>query len=286
MIIKKNIHDFREYIEKARGQFKKIGFVPTMGSLHEGHLSLVKKAVWENDLVVVSIFVNPTQFGPEEDFDRYPRDIKGDIEQLEELDTDIVFCPDSSEMYSADYNTYVQVNGIAEKLCGRSRSGHFQGVATVLTKFFNIIHPDKVYFGNKDYQQLLVVKKLVEDLNFSIEIIGLPIVREADGLAFSSRNKYLSKEGRNQAVVLYHTLMKIKKNVCEKKFYNLFKLKEMVVEMITSKPLAEIDYVEFVDPDTLDEVPVFNGNLLVALAVYIEETRLIDNIIIRDYKPI
>lgn len=282
MVIVKSIKEVRKLISEAKTQGKEIGFVPTMGFLHRGHLSLVREAVCDNEFVVVSIFVNPTQFGPDEDFDSYPRDLEGDVKRLKQFDVDVIFSPEPGEMFFESNNTYVTVEGITEKLCGSSRPGHFQGVTTIVSKLFNIVQPDRAYFGNKDYQQLLVIKKMAKDLNFPVKVIGMPIVREEDGLALSSRNKYLDMEERKQAAILYRTLMRVKEMINVQRVYDVVELKKTIINMIKREPLARIDYVELVDPDTLEEVQEFKGKILAALAVYIGDTRLIDNIVIRD----
>ncbi|MFW6022992.1 MAG: pantoate--beta-alanine ligase [Halanaerobiaceae bacterium] len=280
MLIAKKIRKVRKNVRKAKMEGKRVGFVPTMGFLHEGHLSLVRKAVQENDFVVVSIFVNPTQFGPHEDFDSYPRDYERDVSLLEKIDTDLIFIPEVAEMYSENNSTFVNVNNITDRLCGSSRPAHFQGVTTVVSKLFNIVQPDRAYFGQKDYQQLLVIKKMVKDLNFPVEIIGLPIVREEDGLAMSSRNKYLNEEERRQALILYKSLLKAKELVEKEKIYDIEVIRQQIKEMIDEKPAARIDYVQLVDPETLDDIDKVTDKLLIALAVYVGDTRLIDNMVI------
>lgn len=280
MDIYSRIADLRQEVGQVKKTGQRIGFVPTMGSLHKGHLSLVSKAVQENDFVVVSIFVNPTQFGPKEDYDSYPRDLESDAAKLGALDVDCIFSPDTTEMYPEGYNSYVMVKGISEKLCGSSRPGHFKGVTTVVTKLFNIIQPNIAYFGEKDYQQLMVIKRMVKDLNMPIEIKGISIVREEDGLALSSRNKYLNIEERKQATILNRSLLKAKELILEKELKDVNKIKKEIVEMIERQPLAIIDYIEIVDLETLGDIQFIEDKVLVALAVYFGVTRLIDNIVI------
>jgi len=280
MDIYSRIADLRQEVGQVKKTGQRIGFVPTMGSLHKGHLSLVSKAVQENDFVVVSIFVNPTQFGPKEDYDSYPRDLESDAGKLGALDVDCIFSPDTTEMYPEGYNSYVMVKGISSKLCGSSRPGHFKGVTTVVAKLFNIIQPNTAYFGEKDYQQLMVIKRMVKDLNMPIAVRGIPIVREEDGLALSSRNKHLNIEERKQATILNRSLLKAKELILEKQLKDVSKIKKEIIEMIESQPLARIDYIEIVDLETLGDIQFIEDEVLVALAVYIGVTRLIDNMLI------
>ncbi len=280
MDIYSRIADLRQEVGQVKKTGQRIGFVPTMGSLHKGHLSLVSKAVQENDFVVVSIFVNPTQFGPKEDYDSYPRDLESDAGKLGALDVDCIFSPDTTEMYPEGYNSYVMVKGISSKLCGSSRPGHFKGVTTVVAKLFNIIQPNTAYFGEKDYQQLMVIKRMVKDLNMPIAVRGIPIVREEDGLALSSRNKHLNIEERKQATILNRSLLKAKELILEKQLKDVSKIKKEIIEMIERQPLARIDYIEIVDLETLGDIQFIEDEVLVALAVYIGVTRLIDNMLI------
>lgn len=269
----------KEMIEiKKRG--KSIGFVPTMGALHEGHLSLVRRSKKDNDVTVVSIFVNPTQFSPNEDYDKYPRQFDRDKELLEKEKVDYIFYPKVDDMYLDGYETYIILEKLPNHLCGLSRPGHFRGVATVVAKLFNIVQPDVAYFGQKDYQQAQIIKKMVRDLNFPIEIIVMPIVREKDGLAMSSRNTYLSPEERKNAVVLYRSLQVAKELILSGE-RNVNKVKEEMRKVIESVP-SKIDYVEVVDPltlENLDKIPS-KGEVVVAVAVFIGNARLIDNEII------
>jgi pantoate--beta-alanine ligase len=276
MIMAKTINAARVQVKEWKKQGLTVGLVPTMGYLHEGHLSLIKKAYSENDKVVVSVFVNPTQFGPNEDYDKYPKDLEKDRYLCEKTGAAMIFAPEASEMYDNTSCTLINIKKLTTGLCGAKRPGHFEGVCTIVSKLFNIITPDRAYFGKKDAQQLAVIKKLVKDLNFDIEIIGCPIVREADGLAKSSRNIYLSKKERKAALVLSKSLNKAKKalKAGENNSDNLFKI---IISEINSEPLAKIDYVEIVDSETLEPTKSINTSILIAIAVFIGKTRLIDN---------
>ena len=255
-----------------------VGFVPTMGYLHEGHLALVKRARAENPSIVVSIFVNPTQFGPQEDFTSYPRDTKRDLAMLEPY-TDIVFLPSAEELYPPGYNSWVNIEGITDVLEGARRPGHFRGVATVCTKLFNIIQPTRAYFAQKDAQQLLVIKKMVRELNMPLEIITCPTIRENDGLAMSSRNTYLSTEQRPAATVLYRALT-LAQRLYEEGERDANTLRRRLTETVEQEPLAEIDYISVADVETLVELDKIGDKALVSLAVKIGTTRLIDNVVI------
>lgn len=274
----KTVKEVREFVKDARRNGKTIGFVPTMGFLHEGHKSLIVRAAKENDVVVVSDFVNPTQFGPNEDFEAYPRDIDKDACLCEEAGADIIFNPEPDEMYSSPLTT-ISVDKITKGLCGKTRPIHFNGVCTVVSKLFNIVTPDRAYFGEKDAQQLIVVKKMVKDLNFDIEIIGCPIIRESDGLAKSSRNTYLNAEERSAALCLSRSL-KIGKEMIENGEKEAQAVKNAIISEIEKEPLAKIDYVEIVDLDNLESTNRTDVGILCAIAVYIGKTRLIDNFII------
>ena len=274
----KTVKEVREFVKDARRNGKTIGFVPTMGFLHEGHKSLIVRAAKENDVVVVSDFVNPTQFGPNEDFEAYPRDIDKDARLCEEAGADIIFNPEPDEMYSSPLTT-ISVDKITKGLCGKTRPIHFNGVCTVVSKLFNIVTPDRAYFGEKDAQQLIVVKKMVKDLNFDIEIIGCPIIRESDGLAKSSRNTYLNTEERSAALCLSRSL-KIGKEMIENGKKEAQAVKNAIISEIEKEPLAKIDYVEIVDLDNLEPTNRTDVGILCAMAVYIGKTRLIDNFII------
>jgi len=261
---------------EARSKGKTIGFVPTMGYLHEGHLSLVRESRKSADVTVVSIFVNPLQFGPQEDFRRYPRDPERDAALLEKEGVDILFLPENREMYPEGYRTSVEVAGLQDKLCGRSRPGHFRGVATVVLKLFNIVRPDYAFFGQKDAQQVVILQKMVQDLNADMEIRAMPIIREPDGLAMSSRNAYLSAEERRAALVLSSSLGEARR-MFENGERAAGPIRERLSSAIAAESLARIDYVEIVDPSSLEPVERIDGEALVALAVYIGKTRLIDN---------
>lgn len=268
--------DVRDIIKKWKHANLSIGYVATMGYLHEGHASLIKKAREENDKVIVSIFVNPIQFGPNEDYSSYPRDLNKDSSLCEKSGADLIFNPEVSEMYPNKIYTHINMDTLTENLCGSKRPGHFQGVCTVLSKFFNIITPTKAYFGEKDAQQLAIVKKMVEDLNFPVEIIGCPIVREPDGLAKSSRNYYLTDKEKISALVLNKSLKKAL-NSLECGEINSDNIKNIILSTLNKEPLAKVDYVSIVDSITLQPVEEINSSILVALAVYIGKTRLIDN---------
>lgn len=283
MKIVNTINEVREAVKAWHKQGLTVGLVPTMGYLHEGHASLIARASKENDRVVVSDFVNPIQFAPNEDLASYPRDIDRDAKVCEENGADIIFHPTPEEMYHKDFSTFVDITGPSEELCGKSRPIHFRGVCTVVSKLFLIASPDRAYFGQKDAQQLAVIKRMVRDLNFDIEIVGCPIIREADGLAKSSRNTYLSPDERKAAVILHKALEKGKKLVLngEKSAKAVI---DTVTQIINSEPLAKIDYVQVVDFPNIKVVEDINGDILTAVAVYIGKTRLIDNFIIENGK--
>jgi len=275
------INEVREEVKKWRAEGLKVGLVPTMGALHEGHLSLIKKAKTECDRVVVSVFVNPIQFGPSEDFDKYPRTLDADIALCDKEGVDVVFAPNANEMYgggrlSNDTLTYVcPPYFYVDKLCGKSRVGHFDGVCTVVMKLFNIVQPDCAYFGQKDAQQVIIIKKMVQDLNIPIEIIQCPIVREESGLALSSRNKYLSEEGKKDALALSKILNNIK--ACYNKgITDISALKETAYSYLTEK--HDLEYLEMYDKNTLDDIEKANENTIVLIACRVDGVRLIDNI--------
>ena len=278
MIVLDKINELRDRVKGWKSQGLKVGFVPTMGYLHEGHESLIKRASEENDKVVVSIFVNPIQFGPKEDLSTYPRDLERDSKVCEGAGADIIFHPKSEEMYFEDFSTFVDMNGLTSGLCGKSRPTHFRGVCTVVTKLFNIVSPDRAYFGEKDAQQLAIIKRMVRDLNIDVEVIGCPIVREKDGLAKSSRNTYLSIEERTAATILNKSLTKAKELLYSGE-RNSKEILALIKETIESEKLAKIDYIEIVDSLSLKPVDKVEKSVLVALAVYIGKTRLIDNFI-------
>lgn len=272
----KEIKELRSLIKSWKREGLSIGFVPTMGALHEGHESLIKRAVEENDKVIVSVFVNPTQFGPNEDFDSYPRDIDKDLAICKNAGASLVFNPEPSEMYFTDKSTIVSVSGLTSVLCGSKRPGHFDGVCLVVSKLLNIITPDKAYFGQKDAQQVAVIKRMVRDLNIDVEIVACPIIREEDGLAKSSRNTYLSDEERKAALVLSRSLERAKDALLNGE-RNAAKVKELINEELNSEPLSRVDYVEIVDSDSLENVEIIEKSILIPIAVFIGKTRLIDN---------
>jgi pantoate--beta-alanine ligase len=279
MEVIQRIPQMKEVSRKARSEGKVIGLVPTMGFLHEGHLSLVREARKMADIVVVSIFVNPAQFAPTEDFDKYPRDVTRDAELLTSEKTDYIFLPKAEEMYPENYHTYVKVRDLSAKMCGVSRPDHFEGVTTVVLKLFHIVDPHFTYFGQKDAQQMVIIRRMVADLNLDVEIVRLPIMREPDGLAMSSRNTYLTPEERKAATVLYRALQHAQKRIDEGERKSKPLIKE-IREIIESEPLARIDYISITDTVELKELKTLKGKCLIALAVYFGSTRLIDNIIV------
>jgi len=281
MEIVKGIKELQTKVTAIKKTGKTVGFVPTMGYLHEGHLTLVREAKKECDVVIVSIFVNPLQFGPKEDFSKYPRDFERDCKMLEAENTDIVFNPEPSEMYPEGFQTFVEVTEVTKTLCGTSRPGHFRGVTTVVLKLFNAAKPDKAFFGEKDFQQLVTIRRMVKDLNLSIEIIGVPIVREPDGLAMSSRNTYLKGDERKSALCLYRSIL-VAKEYLAKGERNAKKILAVVQDVIENTPLTKIDYVKLCNPDTLEYIEdgELKGKTLLALAVFVGGTRLIDNAIL------
>lgn len=276
MIVVNKIIEVREFTKKYIINQESIGFVPTMGFLHEGHKSLIDKARKENDKVIVSIFVNPTQFGVGEDLDAYPRDLERDLELCRNADVDMVFVPQTAEIYFKDTTTKISMETLSEELCGKSRPVHFGGVCTVVAKLFNIVNPTRAYFGEKDAQQLAIIKRMVRDLNFDVEIIGCPIIREQDGLAKSSRNTYLSEEERKAAIIL-HKSLEIAKTIIENGERNVSIIIENIERVIKSEKLAKIDYIEVVDSKSIQKIEVIEEDILVAIAIYIGKTRLIDN---------
>lgn len=278
MIIVNRVDDIRHKVNNWKNEGLSVGFVPTMGYLHEGHESLIKKAASENDKVVVSIFVNPLQFGPTEDLATYPRDLDRDSKICERAGADLIFNPSDNEMYYEDFSTIVSVNGLTENLCGKSRPIHFTGVCTVVNKLFNIVAPNRAYFGQKDAQQLFIIKRMVRDLNIDVEVIGCPIIREKDGLAKSSRNIYLSENERKAAIILNQALKKAK-YLMDTGITNVDEILNIIRETIESEPLARIDYIDIVDTNSLNKVDKIDKSVLVAIAVFINKTRLIDNFI-------
>ena len=279
MNILHTIKETREFLAQARRDEKTIGLVPTMGYFHEGHLSLMCEAKAQSDIVVVSLFVNPTQFGPNEDFKVYPRDLDRDARMAESAGVDMIFNPSPEEMYPAGYHTYVDVEKLGEGLCGASRAGHFRGVSTVVLKLFNIVQPDRAYFGLKDYQQLKIIGRMVQDLNVPVQVVPMPIFREADGLAMSSRNVYLSPDERKAALILSKALA-YAQSLVDEGVTSVHELNLRIVEFISQEPLSKIDYVEIVDAETLECPDKIEGNAVLALAVRIGKTRLIDNAVL------
>ena len=279
MKIVKTVSEVRQQVKECKRAGLSVGLVPTMGFLHEGHKSLIERAAAENDKVVVSDFVNPTQFGAGEDLDSYPRDIERDAIICQDAGADLIFHPEADEMYKKGACTMVDMTGeITSELCGKTRPIHFRGVCTVVSKLFNIVCPDRAYFGQKDAQQLAVIKRMVCDLNFDIEIIGCPIIREEDGLAKSSRNTYLSDEERQAALVLSKAVI-LGKSMAESGEKDACKIVNEMKQLIEKEPMAKIDYVKAVNAETISPISEMNGSVLVAMAVYIGKTRLIDNFI-------
>ena len=266
--------------QKIRESGATIAFVPTMGFLHEGHLSLMRMARTLADHLVVSIFVNPTQFGPEEDFEAYPRDIDQDSKKIKSVGGDTLFLPNAAELYPPDFETYIRLESLPKRLCGRFRPHHFAGVTTIVTKLFNIVRPNMAVFGQKDYQQWLIIRRMTHDLNMDIKIIGAPIVREADGLAMSSRNNYLKKEERIKALSLYQALKTAEEKVAAGT-KDVFAITQGAIKNISAHAGVKIDYVSVCDPETLDDVDVIDKPVLMALAVTVGKTRLIDNLLLK-----
>ena len=279
MKVVKTIKEVREIVSSWRRDGLTVGLVPTMGYLHEGHQSLISKSVSENDRTVVSVFVNPIQFGPNEDLEAYPRDLKRDMEAVEAVGGDLIFNPEPAEMYPSHFTSFIDTTETTELLCGAVRPVHFRGVCTVVGKLFNIVTPDRAYFGQKDAQQLATIRRFVRDLNFGLEIVPCPIVREADGLAKSSRNTYLSPAERKAALILSKSLALGKKAVDEGE-RDASKVVSIITESLQTEPLARIDYVEVVDFENIQRVETISGETLVAIAVYIGKTRLMDNFIV------
>ena len=280
MKIVSTINEVREQVKEWKKEGNTIGFVPTMGYLHEGHASLIDAARKNNGKVVVSIFVNPIQFGPNEDLDSYPRDLEHDAKLCEEHGVDLIFHPTPEEMYGDNFYTFVDMDVLTKELCGLSRPVHFRGVCTVVSKLFNIVTPDNAYFGQKDAQQLAIIKRMVKDLNMPLSIHGCPIIREEDGLAKSSRNTYLSPEERKAALVLSRSVFLGEKMVKEER--DCKKVIVAMTEEIEKEPLAKIDYVKIVDLSTMQQIDTIEHGILAAMAVYIGKTRLIDNFMIED----
>ncbi len=280
MQIVRELDDLRGEVKKAKKEGKSIGLVPTMGFLHEGHLSLVRSASSQDDVVVVSVFVNPIQFGENEDYEDYPRDLESDLQKAREAGGDLMFCPRVADMYPPGYATFVEVERLTEGLCGANRPGHFRGVTTVVNKLFNLVEPDRAYFGQKDAQQALTIKRMAEDLNMNVEVRVGPVIREEDGVALSSRNSYLSPEERRAARVLYRALSKARDLVYIDKEYRVETVRQCIEDEVGGEPLAQLEYAEIVNGDDLSSISEVKGNVLIALAVKIGSTRLIDNMLL------
>ncbi len=280
MQVIRDLPRLKEEIEKLKIMQQSIGLVPTMGFLHEGHLSLIREARRSDDVVVVSIFVNPIQFGEGEDYEDYPRDLEGDSNKAEKEGVDILFCPRVSDMYPRGYATYVEVERLTEGLCGSGRPGHFRGVTTVVNKLFNLVEPERAYFGQKDAQQALVIRKMAGDLNMNLEVKVSPTVREEDGLALSSRNSYLSSEERRAARVLYRALSEASDLVYHRQEYRPEVVQRYMEEVVEKEPLANLEYAEVVSGEDLSPLSEIRGKILLALAVKIGSTRLIDNMML------
>lgn len=279
MKVVKTIQEVRDQVSAWRNEGLSVGFVPTMGYLHEGHQSLIRKSVEQNDRTVVSVFVNPIQFGPNEDLEAYPRDLERDKAAVEDAGGDLIFNPEPSEMYPGRFTSFIDTTETTELLCGAVRPIHFRGVCTVVGKLFNIVLPDRAYFGQKDAQQLATIRRFVRDLNFPVEVIACPIVRESDGLAKSSRNTYLNPAERQAATILSKSL-NLGKKAIEEGERDAKKVIDIITASLQSEPLARIDYVEVVDFDNIQRIERIEGETLVAIAVYIGKTRLIDNFVI------
>lgn len=280
MQITGKISEVRTQVKEWKREGLTVGFVPTMGYLHEGHGSLMKCARNQCDKVVVSIFVNPMQFGANEDLDSYPRDLEADAKLCESIGVDLIFHPEVEEMYADGFCSFVDMNGLTKELCGKSRPIHFRGVCTVVSKLFHIVTPDKAFFGQKDAQQLAVIRRMVKDLNMDVEIVGCPIIREEDGLAKSSRNTYLDDKERKAALILSRTI-RLGENLVKEGVKDAGELVAAMKANIEKEPLAKIDYVEAVSMDNIEKVDTIEENTLVAMAVYIGKTRLIDNFIVK-----
>ena len=279
MRIETEITKVRAFLHRARRNQACVGFVPTMGALHEGHLSLIRRSVMDTDVTVVSVFVNPTQFAPQEDFEAYPRLLREDAIAAESAGAHLIFAPTADGMYAPDASTSIGVAGLTDGLCGKYRPGHFSGVTTVVTKLFNIIQPDRAYFGLKDYQQYVVVKRMARDLNLPVEVVGVPTVRETDGLAMSSRNAYLSAEERCSALCLSRAIAAVHDRYAAGESSTQI-LRNKALEIIAQEPLAKIEYLDFRNAATLEPVALADNDTLLALAVRIGKTRLIDNTIL------
>ena len=274
------VSEMKNIVNEVKKEGKSIGLVPTMGYFHQGHLSLIREVRKKCDILIASIFVNPTQFGPSEDYERYPRDLGRDELIAEREKVDFIFAPSVSEMYPSGYSTFLEVEGLSKVMCGKSRPAHFRGVTTVVAKLFNVIQPDVAYFGQKDAQQAAIIKKMASDLDMDVEIHVCPIVREKDGLAMSSRNAHLNEEERKTATVLYRSLLKAKDEIIKGK-KDAGEISKEITEVIEGEKLARIDYIAIVDPENLQEVDNIDQEVLIATAVWIGKTRLIDNIYVK-----
>jgi pantoate--beta-alanine ligase len=281
MKIISSVKEMQAFSESIRNRGKKIAFVPTMGYFHDGHLSLMREGKQRGDTLAISIYVNPTQFGPQEDFEKYPRDFERDRELAEGVGVDVIFYPENKEMYPEHYQTYVNVEKVTQNLCGISRPGHFRGVTTVCAKLFNSVKPHCAIFGNKDFQQLVAIQRMVQDLNMDLKIVGMPIVREADGLAMSSRNVYLKESERNSALSLNRSL-KLAKQIYDDGGRDASMILAEVRKFIEGHPYASIDYAKICNTTTLEDVERLEGESVLALAVKINKTRLIDNYVFGD----
>lgn len=279
MRIIKTVAEMRTCSYQLHAEEKVIGFVPTMGFLHEGHLSLIRESKRIADATIVGIFVNPAQFGPNEDYNRYPRDIEGDTRKCNEIGADILFLPSVNDIYPKGHRTFVEVEGLSSKLCGIFRPNHFRGVATIVTKLFNIIRPEKAFFGQKDFQQTLIIKRLASDLNLGSDIIVMPTVRGSDGLAMSSRNSYLSIAERASARSMYRSLMLAEELIISGEI-SAKEIRDKMESFIANEESLQVEYISISDPETLEEVERIEGNVLIAVAVCIGKTRLIDNILV------
>jgi pantoate--beta-alanine ligase len=279
-----SVHQMKRYSAQARALNKRIAFVPTMGFLHEGHLSLMREGKKRGDILIVSIFVNPTQFGPSEDFEKYPRDFDRDIRMAERVGVDVLIAPEAREMYPSDHQTFIRVTEVTRGLCGKSRPTHFQGVATVVAMLFNIVRPHVALFGEKDYQQLITIQQMVKDLQMDVEVVGMPTVREPDGLAMSSRNSYLKPDERKAALSLHRSL-ECAREWISKGEDRARSLTKEVSEVIQSEPLVKMDYVEVCDARTLEPVDRIDRDVVIAVAAYVGKVRLIDNWVYRVARP-
>jgi pantoate--beta-alanine ligase len=279
-----SVHQMKDYSACARTANRKIAFVPTMGFLHEGHLSLMREGKKRGDILIVSIFVNPTQFGPSEDFERYPRNFAGDSRMAERVGVDVLFAPEAKEMYPPGHQSFIRVTEVTRGLCGKSRPTHFQGVATVVGMLFNIVKPHVALFGEKDFQQLITIEQMVRDLHMDTEVVGMPIIREGDGLAMSSRNTYLTPEERKAALALHRSLERAREWISKGEI-RAGLLIEKAREVLQFEPLVRVDYLEICDARTLEPVDLIDRDVVIAVAAYLGKVRLIDNFVYRVARP-